>query len=67
MTKGTLIRIAGPVIDVRFRANEVPPVNTLLLLDGDRRVAVAEVHAQMGAAARCIALGRQKVCPEDCL
>ena len=56
MTKGTLIRIAGPVIDVRFRANEVPPVNTLLyVLDGDRRVA-AEVHAQMGAIVRCIAL-----------
>ncbi|MCE5344264.1 MAG: F0F1 ATP synthase subunit beta [Eubacteriales bacterium] len=56
MTKGTLIRIVGPVIDVRFRVNEVPPINTLLfVIDGERKVA-AEVHEQMGATVRCIAL-----------
>jgi F-type H+-transporting ATPase subunit beta len=56
MTKGTLARIVGPVIDVRFRANEVPPINTLLyVVDGERRVA-AEVHEHMGSTVRCIAL-----------
>ena len=56
MTKGTLIRIAGPVVDVRFRAGEVPPIHTLLyVVDGERRVA-AEVHEHMGTTVRCIAL-----------
>jgi len=56
MTKGTLTRIVGPVIDVHFRANEVPPIHTLLyVLDGERKVA-AEVHEHMGSTVRCIAL-----------
>jgi F-type H+-transporting ATPase subunit beta len=56
MTKGTLIRIVGPVIDVRFRANEVPPIHTLLyVIDGERTVA-AEVHEHLGSTVRCIAL-----------
>ncbi len=54
--KVTLVRIVGPVIDVRFRANEVPPINTLLfVVDGERKVA-AEVHEHMGSTVRCIAL-----------
>ncbi len=56
MSKGTLIRIVGPVIDVRFHANEVPPIHTLLYVeDGERRVA-AEVHEHLGTTVRCIAL-----------
>jgi len=56
MTKGTLSRIVGPVVDVHFRAGEVPPINTLLyVVDGDRKVAV-EVHQHMGTTVRCIAL-----------
>ena len=56
MTKGTLVRIVGPVMDVRFRANEVPPIHTLLyVLDGERKVA-AEVNQHMGTTVRCIAL-----------
>ncbi len=56
MTKGTLIRIVGPVIDVRFRANAIPPINTLVyVIDGERKVA-AEVHEHMGTTVRCIAL-----------
>ena len=56
MTKGTVIRIIGPVLDVRFRAGELPPINTLLYVrDGDRTVA-AEVSQHVGSVARCIAL-----------
>ena len=56
MTKGTLIRIVGPVMDVHFRAGEVPPIHTLLyVIDGDRKIA-AEVHEHMGTTVRCIAL-----------
>ncbi|MEA4928776.1 MAG: F0F1 ATP synthase subunit beta [Candidatus Limiplasma sp.] len=56
MIKGTLSRIVGPVVDVHFRAGEVPPINTLLyVLDGERKVAM-EVHQHMGTTVRCIAL-----------
>jgi F-type H+-transporting ATPase subunit beta len=56
MTKGVLTRIAGPVVDVRFRAGEVPPIHTLLyVLDGERKVA-AEVHEHLSTTVRCIAL-----------
>ena len=56
MTNGILIRIVGPVIDVRFHAGDVPPIHTLLyVIDGERKVA-AEVNQQMGTIVRCIAL-----------
>ena len=56
MTKGVLVRIVGPVMDVRFRAGEVPPINTLVfVVDGDRKIA-AEIHEHMGTTVRCIAL-----------
>ncbi|MEG0996530.1 MAG: F0F1 ATP synthase subunit beta, partial [Clostridia bacterium] len=57
MTNGTVIRIVGPVLDVRFRSGEVPPIQTLVYVrDGERSVA-AEVHQHLaGSVARCIAL-----------
>ncbi len=56
MTKGTVIRIVGPVLDIRFRAGDVPPIHTLVnIIDGERIVA-AEVHQHIGNLARCIAL-----------
>ena len=56
MTKGTVVRIVGPVLDVRFRSGEVPPIQTLVYVrDGKRTVAV-EVHQHLGNVARCIAL-----------
>ena len=56
MNKGTVVRIVGPVLDVRFRAGEVPPIDTLVyVLDGERKVA-AEIQEHMGNVARSIAL-----------
>ena len=57
MTKGTVVRIVGPVMDIRFQAGEVPPIHTLLYVrDEDRTVAV-EVHQHMdNHIVRCIAL-----------
>lgn len=56
MTKGTVVRIVGPVLDVRFMVGEVPPIHTLVyVMDGNRKIA-AEVHQHMGDIARCIAL-----------
>ncbi|NLG24538.1 MAG: F0F1 ATP synthase subunit beta, partial [Clostridiales bacterium] len=56
MTNGTVMRIIGPVVDVRFPRDAMPPINTLLYAaDGERRVAL-EVSQHLGDAARCIAL-----------
>ena len=56
MTNGTVIRIIGPVLDIRFPENEMPPIHTLLfVLDGKRKVAL-EVSQHLKGAVRCIAL-----------
>ncbi len=56
MTNGTVKRIVGPVLDVRFPQGETPPIHTLLyVLDGKRRVAV-EVSQHLKDAVRCISL-----------
>ncbi len=56
MSKGTVVRIVGPVLDIRFEDNLFPPIHTLLyVLDGDRKVA-AEVSQHLSDAVRCIAL-----------
>ncbi len=56
MTNGTVVRIIGPVLDIRFPKDEVPPIHTLLfVLDGERKVAV-EVSQHLKDAVRCIAL-----------
>jgi len=56
MSKGQVIRIVGPVLDVRFEDGRFPPIHTLLyVLDGNRRVA-AEVAQHLSDSVRCIAL-----------
>ncbi|MDR2514691.1 MAG: F0F1 ATP synthase subunit beta [Christensenellaceae bacterium] len=56
MQNGTVLRIVGPVLDVRFPDNLFPPIYTLLYVDaGERRVAV-EVSQHLSDAVRCIAL-----------
>ena len=56
MTNGKVVRIIGPVIDIRFEKNEMPPINSLVyVINGDKRVA-AEVARQLEDAVRCIAL-----------
>ena len=56
MQNGTVMRIIGPVVDVRFPRGAMPPIDTLLYaVDGDRRVAL-EVSQHLRDAVRCIAL-----------
>ncbi|MEG0768150.1 MAG: F0F1 ATP synthase subunit beta, partial [Clostridia bacterium] len=56
MKSGTVNRIIGPVLDIRFPADEMPPIHTLLYVqDGERRVAV-EVAQHLPEAVRCVAL-----------
>ncbi|HML48649.1 MAG TPA: F0F1 ATP synthase subunit beta, partial [Clostridia bacterium] len=53
---GTVSRIVGPVLDIRFPADAFPPIHSLVyVVDGDRRVA-AEVSQHLPDAVRCIAL-----------
>ena len=52
---GKIIRIAGPVLDVRFAAGQEPHVNALLTTDDDR--CRMEVVSQISAGVvRCVAL-----------
>jgi F-type H+-transporting ATPase subunit beta len=56
VTKGTVVSIVGPVLDVQFKQDAFPPIHTLLyVLDGERKVA-AEVMQHRADAVRCIAL-----------
>ncbi|MCL1965017.1 MAG: F0F1 ATP synthase subunit beta [Firmicutes bacterium] len=55
--QGKVIRIIGPVLDVRFPNEHLPAIQTLLFVeDGDRRVAAEVVQHLQGNAVRCVAL-----------
>jgi len=55
--KGKVIQIVGPVIDIQFESDNIPPLlNAIKIVDGDR-VVLAEVSQHMGNnTVRCIAL-----------
>ncbi|MDR3314452.1 MAG: F0F1 ATP synthase subunit beta, partial [Oscillospiraceae bacterium] len=53
-TQGKIIKISGPVLDVRFPAEAEPKTNTLLLTQSDIHMEVA-AHVSPGVV-RCVAL-----------
>ena len=56
MNIGHVVRIVGPVLDVRFPDGYMPPIHNLLYIrDGEKRVA-AEVAQHLDGAVRLIAL-----------
>jgi F-type H+-transporting ATPase subunit beta len=56
MTNGIVVRVTGPVLDIRFPEGEMPPIHTLLyVINGQRKVAV-EVGQHLRDSVRCIAL-----------
>ncbi len=57
MNKGEIIQVMGPVVDVKFGENELPPIlNALTVKIGDRTLTV-EVAQHIGNnTARCIAM-----------
>jgi len=57
MVKGTVVRIVGPVLDIRFPIGGEPPIHSVLyVLDGERKVAAeVEQHPSAGKV-RCVAL-----------
>ena len=52
---GTIIKISGPVLDVRFNG-ELPPANRLLVTEGEPAVHMEVVSHVSEDTARCIAL-----------
>ena len=57
MSEGEIIRITGPVLDVQFTEETIPPMHTVLFVDLDGQRVWMEVSAQLpGDVVRCIAL-----------
>mgnify|MGYP003623392017 CR=1 FL=1 len=55
MTRGKIVRIAGPVMDIRLEGHNEPPINGLLKTnDGGIHFEIAQ-HVQPGLV-RCIAM-----------
>ena len=57
MTTGTIIQVAGPVVDVRFPAGQLPKIREIVLaeVDGDERVMEVCQHIG-GSVVRCVML-----------
>jgi F-type H+-transporting ATPase subunit beta len=62
MTKGQVVQIIGPVLDVEFLPEELPAINTAVTIDlhlkkGENRKIITEVMLQIGNnRVRCVAL-----------
>lgn len=55
MYKGKIVKISGPVIDVRFDGGKVPPINSLITVEGYAKHAEVALHLENGIV-RAIAL-----------
>lgn len=53
--KGKTVKISGPVIDVRFENGDLPPINSLLTVEGTGKHAETAMHLD-GNTVRAIAL-----------
>ena len=54
--KGVVVRIIGPVLDIKFPAGHVPAIHNLIYSRDKERAVAAEVTQNMGDVARCVAL-----------
>ncbi len=58
MEKGTVCKVVGQVVDVRFPAGELPAIYDAVYLESGRGSVTAEVVQELGGSTvRCIALG----------
>lgn len=53
--KGTIVKICGPVVDVRFDGGNVPPIYSLLTVEGDEKHLEVSSHLE-GGVVRAVAL-----------
>lgn len=68
MEKGTISKVVGPVVDVRFPEGQLPAIYDAVRLEGGRGSVTAEVVQELGGSTvRCIALsstdGLSRGCP----
>ena len=57
MEKGTISKVVGPVVDVRFPEGEMPAIYDAVYLEGCQGSVTAEVVQELGGSTvRCIAL-----------
>ena len=55
MTTGTIVQVAGPVVDVRFAAGQLPKIREVVLAAVDDRERVMEVCQHIGNdVVRCV-------------
>ena len=58
MEKGTVCKVVGPVVDVRFPQGQMPAIYDAVYLESGRGSVTAEVVQELGGSTvRCIALG----------
>ena len=68
MEKGTICKVVGPVVDVRFPEGQLPAIYDAVRLEGRQGTVTAEVVQELGGSTvRCIALsstdGLSRGCP----
>ena len=68
MEKGTISKVVGPVVDVRFPEGQLPAIYDAVRLEGAQGTVTAEVVQELGGSTvRCIALsstdGLSRGCP----
>ena len=68
MEKGTICKVVGPVVDVRFPEGQLPAIYDAVRLEGAQGTVTAEVVQELGSSTvRCIALsstdGLSRGCP----
>ena len=68
MEKGTISKVVGPVVDVRFPEGQLPAIYDAVSLEGGQGTVTAEVVQELGGSTvRCIALsstdGLSRGCP----
>ena len=68
MEKGTICKVVGPVVDVRFPEGQLPAIYDAVRLEGVQGTVTAEVVQELGGSTvRCIALsstdGLSRGCP----
>ena len=68
MEKGTICKVVGPVVDVRFPEGQLPAIYDAVRLEGVQGAVTAEVVQELGGSTvRCIALsstdGLSRGCP----
>jgi F-type H+-transporting ATPase subunit beta len=68
MEKGTIVKVVGPVVDVRFNEGQLPAIYDAVKLEGQQSTVTAEVVQELGnSTVRCIALsstdGLSRGCP----